>query len=223
MSTPRYTRGERPHRPTDIVTGRPASRNSSASWTPDCPLPISRTPPGGSCAGLRRVEAARRRRDERCLEWPSGDDHVSCVDGSAARRQAESRRAVVKPRQPRDVRVELDGRRDRRGIGPEVIDELVPSHVSVGVVAAVLKPRHRRRPVGRHQLERVPAVLPPATQRRPPIEDDVLAAGLAEQPAHDQAGLTGADHRRLDRSPLLRHCSSSHCSPWGSPDHESGP
>src|SRR5207248_2553136 len=46
-------RGARPQRPMAIVTERPAASSSSASWTPDWPLPTSRTPPGGRASAFR--------------------------------------------------------------------------------------------------------------------------------------------------------------------------
>ena len=90
QSWPRYRRGTRPHCPTDRKTSRPASWSSSASWTPVCPDPTSRTPPGGSCAafavvvrvdlGDPRREPGRGCRDLRRLEGAGGDDHLVGVE-----------------------------------------------------------------------------------------------------------------------------------------------
>ena len=67
---------------------RPASCSSSASWTPVCPDPTMRTPPGGSCPGsgsrARGAGAPLRsrggRRDLRGVERAGRDDHVVGVD-----------------------------------------------------------------------------------------------------------------------------------------------
>src|SRR4029079_3581901 len=71
--------------------------------------------------------------------------------------------------------------------------------------AAVVEAGHGRRPVRRDEAESVPAVLPAAAQRRPALQQDVLAAGLAQQPAHDQPGVT-----RTDDDGLHRACPDTH-------------
>ncbi len=61
------------------------------------------------------------------------------------------------------------------------------------VVARIGVAGEGRRPVGRNEPECVPAILPAAAKHRAALDQDVLAAGLLEPPAHRQAGLPGAD------------------------------
>ena len=53
MSRPRYSRGSRVWRPTEIVTCRPERWISSASCTPEAEAPTTSTPPSGNSPGLR--------------------------------------------------------------------------------------------------------------------------------------------------------------------------
>src|SRR4029079_1545799 len=95
---------------------------------------------------------------------------------------------------------ELDRSADRVGVRPEVVDDLVAVHVTVGIVAAIVEAEHGRRPVRRDQAERVPAVLPAAAERGAALQQNVLATGLAQQPADDQARVARPDDDGLHRA-----------------------
>jgi hypothetical protein len=53
-------------------------------------------------------------------------------------------------------------------------------------------------PVRRHEPEGIPPVLPGAAERRPPVDEEVLAALLTQQGADRQPGLTRADDEGID-------------------------
>ena len=90
-------------------------------------------------------------------------------------------------------------------VGGRPRDDLVPGHEAVRVRAVVRRTPAADELVGRYEAEGVPAILPAAAERRSPLEDDVLAAGLAEVPAGDQTGLARADDDGLDRRSCSRH------------------
>jgi len=58
--------------------------------------------------------------------------------------------------------------------------------------------RERRQPVRGDQAKAVPAVLPATPKRRASLDEDVVAAGPAQEPAHHEAGLSGANNDRID-------------------------
>ena len=86
ISRPRYRRGNHGQRPTARYVRRPAWFSSSAIWQPDCPAPTTRTPPSGSCSGLRyslvwswSTSSGARLSEgggRAALERSRGDDHA---------------------------------------------------------------------------------------------------------------------------------------------------
>ena len=137
-------------------------------------------------------------RDVRVLVRAGGDDHVAGPERPFARRDLE---AVARgPDRPR-----LDPAPDRRveGARPrlEVAHERVAGEEPVRVVARVLRPGERDRPVRGDGAEGVPAVLAPARRDARALEHHVLDAGPGKEEADREAPLPGADDEGVVDAP----------------------
>ena len=64
---------------------------------------------------------------------------------------------------------------------------------SLGIVAVVAVPGKAQRPVGKLIAKRIPAFVVPAAAKLLALDQDVLAAALAQVMAHREPGLTAAD------------------------------
>jgi len=83
---------------------------------------------------------------------------------------------------------------------PHAGGDLVAGHEPVAIGPVIRVAGQIRRPVGTHEPERVPPILPTAAEDLATVQGDVRAPGLLEVPAHEQARLAGPDDHRLGRS-----------------------
>ena len=149
---------------------------------------------------------------------PVGGDHADIGPSDGVRHQgravgpggdddrAGAPRAVVRVHvvgagracgQAPDGRAGHDRCVERGGVPLELVDEPGGRHEAVRVTLR-LPPRKTGQPAGGEQVQGVPAFAPPALAHTPAVEDDVLAAGAGEQPAHGQAGVARSDHEGVD-------------------------
>jgi hypothetical protein len=94
----------------------------------------------------------------------------------------------------------VDRRPDDFGVPGDSLHDRVAAHEPIRIVTVVREAGQAAQPVRGDEGKGVPAVLPAAAEGRAPLEDDVLASGALQVPAHDQSRLTGTDHDRVDRA-----------------------
>lgn len=150
----------------------------------------SSSTPSASSSGTKR---GGRRRDARIGRVARRDDDVARLPRAGVRLDGE-RRPRPLHRSHRGMLVH--GRADHVGVAAQVIDEGGAAEIAarVGMRCAAIQPVE---PVGREQVERVPAFPAPALADPAPVEDGVPVAGAGEVPAQRQPCLTGADDERF--------------------------
>ena len=105
-----------------------------------------------------------------------------------------------------DVLSVLDRRVERTGVGGEEGGEVASGHVAVRVRAVVGPSGEAGGPVGREQLERVPAFAAPTLGDATTLEHGVFDTDIGEAPAHGQTGWSGADDKGVGGGHLEGSC-----------------
>ncbi len=79
------------------------------------------------------------------------------------------------------------------GILVDEIDHLGHAHETVRVLACVVESRQTTLPIGRQQLQRIPALVAPGVRDLAALEHDVLDRTLAEEIARRQPGVASTN------------------------------
>lgn len=77
-------------------------------------------------------------------------------------------------------------------------DHLIPVEKGVRIVAVVMQSGQADHPRGKLEMKGVPAFAAPALGDAPALEHQVLSPASRQVMAHGEAGLTAADHDRVD-------------------------
>jgi hypothetical protein len=89
-------------------------------------------------------------------------------------------------------------RGDRLRVVRKEVDNLGQRSVAVGIVALVVVSRQPALPVGRQQVQRIPALGAPAMRHLAALEHHVINRPLREATTHGEAGVAGPDDHRGD-------------------------
>ena len=85
-----------------------------------------------------------------------------------------------------------DGRLEGGGVPFQMLDQLGRAQVAIGIGPGVAPTRQPGHPVRGEQVQGVPAFGAPALRHPTPIEYDVIASSVGQQPAHGQPGVARA-------------------------------
>jgi hypothetical protein len=113
-------------------------------------------------------------RDARHVVRAGGDDDALRPDRPPARLDDQ---AVRRRRDAMHARADGDGGVDHVGVSLDPGSDRVTAHVPVRIVAVVGKLRQGGNPVGGHEGEPVPAVLPASAEAVSLVHDEVLLVG----------------------------------------------
>jgi len=132
----------------------------------------------------------------RCLVEPGGHHDILGAERSGARQEAvRAGRGFDAPH----FDPAADGELKSPRVGFEVLDDLRTRHESVRVRSRVFRTRHAHLEVGRHESERIPALIAPGVcQQRGLLEHEVCAPRAGEVIAEGETGLAGTDQDGFD-------------------------
>ena len=116
------------------------------------------------------------------------------------------KKATVGALDPIDADPLVQRRSERRSERLDVGHDVVLQHEAVRIVAGVRVGGHPALPVGRHQAERVPAVLAPRAREAVALEHDVGHAQLVQAIAHGQTRLATTDDDHASVSAQRLRC-----------------